>query len=147
MWRHIIALPILLLSLLAAGVPAFACAKEAPTQECCPNGPNGPCTPEQAGTAQTNRLDSCCAVGGTIATTTAIAAPCNDSGRHWDRAAPPAILTGVSSGAIAIVPPPAPPTGMVSIDQITSSLSGASSSLEAVLPAPTPTPTPTPASS
>ena|SRR5271165_4528913 len=37
--------------------------------------------------------------------------------------APPAILTGVSSGAIAIVPPPAPPAGMVSIDQITEKVS------------------------
>jgi hypothetical protein len=106
MWRHIIALPILLLSLLAAGMPAFACAEEAPTQECCPNGPNGPCAPEQAGTAQANRLDSCCAAGGTIATTTAIAAPSNDSGKHSDRAATPTILIALVTLTTAYVQAP-----------------------------------------
>ena len=106
MWRHIIALPILLLSLLAAGVPAFACAEEAPTQECCPNGPNGPCAPEQAGTAQANRLDSCCAAGGTIASTTAIAAPSNDSGKHSDGAASPAILIALVTLTTAYVQSP-----------------------------------------
>src|SRR5581483_8789999 len=32
---------------------------------------------------------------------------------------PPSLLSNVSSGAIAIVPPPKPPGGMVAIDQIT----------------------------
>ena len=44
----------------------------------------------------------------------------------------PSLLTRVSSGAIAIVPPPAPPDGMVSIDQITNEVSP---------PPPAPTPT------
>jgi hypothetical protein len=39
------------------------------------------------------------------------------------QAGTPALLSRVSSGAISIVPPPAPPGGMVSIDQITNEVS------------------------
>jgi hypothetical protein len=92
MLRHIIALPFLLLSLLAAGVPTLACAEEAPTQECCPNGPNAPCVPQQARTAEANRLDFCCVAGSTIATTTAVATPSDERGKYWDGAAPPALF-------------------------------------------------------
>ena len=92
MLRHIIGLPFLLLSLLAAGVPTLACVQGAPTQECCPNGPNAPCAPGQARTAEVNRLDFCCAANGTIAVTTAKAAPSNGSGKHWNGAGTPALL-------------------------------------------------------
>jgi len=92
MLRHIIALPIVLLSLLAAGVPAFVCGEGVPTRGCCPNGPNAPCAPEQSKTAETNRQDFCCASGGTIATATAIATPSNELGKHWDRADLPVLL-------------------------------------------------------
>jgi hypothetical protein len=92
MLRHIIALPILLLSLLAAGVPAFACGDAVPTRDCCPNGPNAPCGTEQTRTAETNRQDFCCAIGGTIATATAIATPSNELRKHWDRADLPVFL-------------------------------------------------------
>jgi hypothetical protein len=92
MLRHIIALPILLLSLLAAGVPAFACGDAVPTRDCCPNGPNAPCGTQQTRTAETNRQDFCCATGGTIAATTAIATPSNELREHWDRADLPVLL-------------------------------------------------------
>src|ERR1700688_3867076 len=103
MLRYIIALPIVLLSLLAAGVPAFACTEGVPTQECCPNGPNGPCAPEQARTAEANRLDYCCAAGGTIATTTAVAIPSNERGKHGDRAGPPALLVALTTLTTAYI--------------------------------------------
>ena len=90
MLRHIIVLPILLLSLLAAGVPAFACEEVVPTQDCCPHEPKAPCAPKQTGTAETNRQDFCCAISGT--TTTAIATPSNEFRKHWDRADLPVLL-------------------------------------------------------
>jgi hypothetical protein len=106
MLRHLVALPILLLSLLAAAVPALACAEAAPTQECCPNGPNAPCAPDQAPTAQANGLDVCCAAGGTIATTTALATPSDERGKQWDRDATPLLLIVLNTLATAYVQSP-----------------------------------------
>jgi hypothetical protein len=97
MLRHIIALPILLLCLLSVGVPAFACGEVEPTRDCCPNGPNAPCAPEQARTAQANRLDSCCIAGDAIATTAAMAIPSNENGKHWDGVSPPAFLVALAT--------------------------------------------------
>jgi hypothetical protein len=107
MLRHIIALPILLLSLLAAGVPAFACGEVVPTQDCCPHGPNAPCTAEQTRTAETNRQDFCCATGGTIATTTAITTPSNELRKHWDRADLPVLLVVLTTLTTPYVQSPA----------------------------------------
>jgi len=107
MLRHIIALPILLLSLLAAAVPAFACADGTPTQECCPHGPSAPCAPKQAETARVNRLDFCCAAGVTIATTTAIAAPSHEVRKHWDRTDIPVLLVALSTLTTPYVSSPA----------------------------------------
>lgn len=92
MLRHIIALSILLMGLLAAGVPALACGEVVPSHDCCPNGPNAPCAPEQARTAEASRPDFCCATGGTIATITAIATPSNELRKHWGRADLPVLL-------------------------------------------------------
>jgi|ERR1019366_6410595 hypothetical protein len=103
MLRRIIALPILLLSLLAADVPVFACGEGVPTQDCCPHGPNSPCAPEQARTAEANRRDFCCIAGGTIGTTTAMAIPSNESGKHWDGVAPPALLVALTTLITAYV--------------------------------------------
>jgi hypothetical protein len=103
MLRHVIALPCLLLTVLAAGVPTLACAEGAPTQECCANGPNSLCAPDQTRMAQADRLDFCCAAGGTIATTTAMAIPSNESGKHWDGAAPPALLVALTTLITAYV--------------------------------------------
>jgi hypothetical protein len=92
MLRHIIALPILLLTLLAAGVPALACGEGVPTHDCCTKGPSAPCATEQARTAETSPQDFCCATGGTIAATTAIATPSSELRKHWDRADVPVLL-------------------------------------------------------
>jgi hypothetical protein len=107
MLRHLVALPILLLSLLAAVVPTLACAEAAPTQQCCPNGPNAPCAPDRATTAEANRLDFCCATGGTIATTTAIATPSDEFRKAWDRADLPAVLVVLLTLTAAYVLSPA----------------------------------------
>jgi hypothetical protein len=107
MLRHIIALPILLLSLLAAGVPAFACGEVAPTHDCCPNGSSAPCAPEQSITVETIRQDSCCATGGTIATATAIATPSKEFRKHWDRADLPMLLVVLTTLTTAYVQSPA----------------------------------------
>ena len=107
MLRHIITLSILLLTLLAAGVPALACGEVVPTHDCCPNGPNAPCAPEQARTAETNRQDFCCATGGTIATTAAIAAPSNELRKHWDRADLPMLLVVLTTLTTPYVQSPA----------------------------------------
>ncbi|HWJ33887.1 MAG TPA: hypothetical protein VNR70_01395 [Steroidobacteraceae bacterium] len=103
--RYIIALPILLLSLLAAGQPAFACEDVEPARDCCPNGPNAPCAPKQATTAESIRPDVCCAATGTIATTTAMAVP-NERGKHWDHAAPPVLLVVLTTLTTAYVQSP-----------------------------------------
>jgi hypothetical protein len=105
MLRHVIAQSILLLTVLAAGVP-LACAQGAPTQECCGNGPNAPCAPPQAETAQANRLDFCCVAGSAIATTTAVATSSDERGKHWDRAAPPTLLFVLNTLATAYVQSP-----------------------------------------
>jgi hypothetical protein len=103
MLRHIIVLPILLLSVLAAGGAAFACGETVPSRECCPNGPNSPCAPDQTRAAQADRLEFCCAASGTIATTTAMAIPSNESGKHWDGVAPPALLIALTTLTTAYV--------------------------------------------
>jgi hypothetical protein len=103
MLRHIIAPPILLLCLLSAGVPAFACGEVVPTRNCCSNGPNSPCAPEQTGTAEANRLDFCCIAGGAIATTTAMAIPSNERAKHWDGVASPALLVALTTLTTAYV--------------------------------------------
>ena len=92
MLRHIIALSILLMSLLAAGVPALACGEVVSTCDCCRNGPNSPCGSEQSRTTEANRLDWCCAAGGTVTTTTAIATSSKELRKAWDRADLPALL-------------------------------------------------------
>jgi hypothetical protein len=107
MLRHIIALSILLMSLLAAGVPALACGEVVPTRDCCPNGPNSSCGSKQSRTAETNRLDFCCAAGGTIETTTAIATPSDEFRRHWENAELPALLVVLPTLTTAYVPSPA----------------------------------------
>lgn len=56
----------------------------------------------------------------------------------------PTLLSKVSSGAISIVPPPSPPGGMVSIDQVTSEASSPTPSPGSPTPTPAPNPTPTP---
>jgi hypothetical protein len=101
MLRHIIAPAILLLCLLSAGVPAFACGEVVPTRDCCSNGPNFPCTPEQTRTAEANRLDFCCIAGGAITTTMAI--PSNEGAKHWDGVAPPALLVALTTLTTAYV--------------------------------------------
>jgi hypothetical protein len=102
MLRHIIALPILLLCLLSASAPAFACGEVVPTRDCCPNGPNTPCAPEQARTAEANLLDLCCAASGTLATT-ASAISSNERAKHWNGAAPPAVLVALTTLTTAYV--------------------------------------------
>jgi len=92
MSRHIIALSILLMSLLAAGVPALACGEVMPMRDCCPNGPNSPCGSEQSRTTEANGLDFCCAAGGTFTTTTAIATSSKELRKTWDHADLPALL-------------------------------------------------------
>jgi hypothetical protein len=92
MLRHIIALSILLMSLFAAGVPALACGEVTPTRDCCPSGPNSPCGSGQSRTTEANRLDFCCATGGTVTTTTAIATSSKELRKAWDRADLPALL-------------------------------------------------------
>jgi hypothetical protein len=101
MLRHIISLSILLTSLLAAGVPALACGEVMPTRDCC--GPNSPCGPEQSRTIEANRPDFCCAAGGTVATTTAIASSSKELRKAWDRAELPALLTLVTTLTTAYV--------------------------------------------
>ena len=107
MLRHIIALPILLLSLLAAGVPAFACAEVELMHDCCPNGLNAPCGTEQNRAAETIRQDLCCATGGTIATTAAIATPSKEFRKHWDRADLPVLLVVLTTLTTPYVQSPA----------------------------------------
>jgi hypothetical protein len=102
MLRHIIALSILLMSLLAAGVPALACGEVMPTRDCCPNGPNSPCGSQQSRTTEANRLDLCCAAAGTVTTTTAIATSSKER-KAWDRADLPALLILVTTLTMAYV--------------------------------------------
>ncbi len=106
MLRRIITLPLLILFLLAAGVPAIACGESVSTRDCCANGPTSPCGPEQAKTAEANRLDLCCAASSTIATTTASAIPSNERGKHWNGAAPPAVLVALTTLTTAYVQSP-----------------------------------------
>jgi len=106
MLRHIIALSILLMSLLAAGVPALACGEVVSTCDCCRNGPNSPCGSEQSRTTEANRLDLCCAAGGTVTTTTAIATSSKELRKAWDRADLPALLILVTTLTTAYVQSP-----------------------------------------
>jgi hypothetical protein len=106
MFRHIIALSILLMSLLAAGVPALACVEVVSTCDCCRNGPNSPCGSEQSRTTEADRLDLCCAAGSTVTTTTAIATSSNELRKAWDRGDLPALLILVTTLTTAYVQSP-----------------------------------------
>jgi hypothetical protein len=106
MLRHVIALSILLTSLLAAGVSALACGEVMPTHDCCPNGPNSNCGSEQSITTEANRLDFCCAAGGTVSTTTAVATSSKDLRKAWDRADLPALLIPATTLTTAYVQSP-----------------------------------------
>ena len=106
MLRHIIALPILLLSVLAAA-PALACGPMVPSHDCCPDGPIAPCAPERANPAEANRLDVCCAAGGTVATPAAVAMPSKEFRKAWDRADLPTLLVAVTTLATAYTSSPA----------------------------------------
>lgn len=81
--RHIIALAILFTSLLAAGVPAYACGEMASLSDCCPNGPGTPCKDSHRDTTQTSRPDVCCAAG-IAAATTAVGLPSIEFSKHCD---------------------------------------------------------------
>ena len=106
MLRHVIALSILLLSLLAAGVPARACGEVMPTRDCCPNGPNSPCGSEQSRITEANRPGFCCAAGGTVTTTTAIATSSKELRKAWHRADPPTLLILATTLTTAYVQSP-----------------------------------------
>ena len=106
MLRHVIILSILLMSLLAAGIPAPACGEVMPTRGCCPNGPNSPCGSEQSRTTEANGLDFCCAAGGTVTTTTAIATSSKELRKTWDRADLPALFILVTTLTTACVQSP-----------------------------------------
>ena len=106
MLRHIIALSILLLSLLGAGVPAFACGGVVPAQGCCPNGPIAPCEPSQSQTSEANRLTLCCAAGGAVTPAAAVAGSSKQFLEHWDRAHLPVLFVALTmlSSAYADAP-------------------------------------------
>jgi hypothetical protein len=107
MLRHIIALSILLMSLLTAGIPALACGEAVPAHDCCPNGPNSPCEPDRSQAPEANQLTICCTSGNTVTTAAAVAAPSKEFRKDWDRADLPAlfvVLTTLTT-AYAEAPP------------------------------------------
>jgi hypothetical protein len=106
MLRHIIALSILLMSLLAAGVPALACGDVVPARDCCPNGPNAPCEPNRSQTPEANQLTLCCASGSAVTTSAAVAAPSKEFRQHWDRADLPVLLVVLTTLATAYAEAP-----------------------------------------
>jgi hypothetical protein len=106
MLRHIIALSILLMSLLAAGVPALACGDVVPARDCCPNGPNAPCEPNRSQTPEANQLTLCCASGSAVTTSAAVAAPSKEFRQHWDRADLPVVFVVLTTLATAYAEAP-----------------------------------------
>jgi hypothetical protein len=90
MLRHVISLSILLLTLLAAGIPVFACGEVVPMHDCCPNGPHAPCDPS----------------GSSMATAAAVAAPANDIRHPADHAGAPALLVVLATLTTAYAPSP-----------------------------------------
>jgi hypothetical protein len=107
MLRHIIALSILLMSLLAAGVPALACGDVVPGRDCCPNGPNAPCEFNRSQTPEANQVTRCCASGSAATTSAAVAAPSKQFRQHWDRADLPVLLVVLTTLATAYAEAPA----------------------------------------
>jgi hypothetical protein len=105
--RHLVALSILLISLLAAGVPAFASGEAVPARDCCPKGPNSPCGPDRSQTPEPNRLNLCCTSSSTPSTAAAVAAPSQEFRKHWDHADVPLLLVVLSTlrTAYAAAPP------------------------------------------
>src|SRR5258708_10016132 len=96
MLRHIIALSILLMSLLAAGVPALACGDVVPARDCCPNGPNAPCEPNRFQTPEANQLTLCRASSTAVTSVAAVAAPSKKFVQHWYRADLPVLLVALT---------------------------------------------------
>ena len=102
MLRHIIAPAFLLLTLLAAGMPTFACPQTEPAQQCCPHGPQASCNSQQAKMTQADRLDVCCVAG--LPATMAIPSVGHD--KHWDGAASPALFVLITLTTPYVVPAP-----------------------------------------
>jgi hypothetical protein len=99
MLRRLISLTFLSASLFFAGLPAFACADCAPTQDCCPNGP--PANLEAAA-APTEGVQPCCAVSPAAAAFAADQSS-NKFHQHLKRSDRPAILISPAISPAAYV--------------------------------------------
>jgi hypothetical protein len=92
MLRRISSMTFLLASLFFAGLPAFTYADCVPQQDCCPNGPLGPCGIEGSAAAPSNDVQSCCASSPTASAAFVANASSNDFHKHPKRSHLPALL-------------------------------------------------------
>src|SRR5882762_11644510 len=92
MLRRIFSLTILLTTLFFAGLPAFAYAECVPTRDCCPNGPQAPCSIDGSAAAPFADVQPCCAISPTAPAAFAPGASSNGSHKHLKRFDLPAIL-------------------------------------------------------
>src|ERR1700680_2688294 len=84
-------------SLLFVGLPAFACAECAPTQDCCPNGALAPCSIGGATAAPSNAVQSGCALS-PAASAAFAAESSSDFHKHLKRVDWPAVLPSAATG-------------------------------------------------
>jgi hypothetical protein len=76
----LISVTVVLVTLLFAGSPDFACAASVPGHDCCPNGPLAPCSLDSSVPALTDLVQPCCSAG--VAGSIAVAADDSSSDSH-----------------------------------------------------------------
>src|ERR1700719_1993147 len=97
MLRRILSLAFLWTSLLFVGLPAFACAECAPTEDCCPNGSLAPCSIGGSTAAPSSGVQSCSALSPTASAAFA-AESSSDFHKHLNRVDWPAVLPSAATG-------------------------------------------------
>ena len=96
MLHRVLSLSILGVGLLFAGLPAVACARDTPIENCCPLGPGQPCRGQGPGIAIANPTHDVCCVSGERASGLTASAPSQTAGKHQLRGNPPALTTSLA---------------------------------------------------
>jgi len=97
MLHRVLSLSILGVGLLFAGLPAVACARDTPIQDCCPFGPGQPCRGQGPGIAIANPTQGvCCVSGERVASSLVASAPSKTAGKHPLRGNPPALASSLA---------------------------------------------------
>ncbi len=97
MLHRVLSLSILGVGLLFESLPAVACARDTPIEDCCPLGPGQPCRGQGPAIAIANPAHGVCCVSGERVTSDLTAsAPSRTAEKYQLRGNPPALATSLA---------------------------------------------------